>query len=104
MKWLPPPRLPSWAWPRQARESFGMSHPSSTGMRSRSAVPRFAPRASAPPRTTSWNRSFDISCPFEPAPRPTRDMTSRENSFTRSGLARSRGTSLRKAAIPHPMS
>ena len=104
MKWLPPPRLPSWSWPRQARESFGTSQSSSTGMRSRSAAPRFSPTASAPPRTISWKRSFETLSPFEPLPSPTRDITFVENSRTRSGVARSSGTSDRSAAIPQPMS
>ncbi len=104
MKWFPPPRLPSWSWPRQAREPFGTSQSSSTGMRSRSALPRRAPIASAPPRMISWKRSFETRSPFDPAPRPTRAITRREKARTFSGVAASRGTFERSAAMPHPMS
>ena len=104
MKWLPPPRLPSWFWPRQARDCFGTSQASSTGMRSRSALPREAPMASAPPRTISWKRASETRSPREPTPRPTRRITPRENALRRSGVACSRVTCERIAAIPQPMS
>ena len=73
-------------------------------MRSRSALPRRAPSASAPPRMISWKRSLLTRSPLEPGPRPTLAITRREKSRTFSGVAASRGTSERSAAMPQPMS